>query len=101
MRLEVAALRSGYGTTEVLRGVDLTVVEGECVALMGRNGMGKSTLLRTVLGFVPPMTGTIRIDDRPVTGKQPHEVIRQGVGYAPRKQRSSPTSPSRRTSGSR
>jgi branched-chain amino acid transport system ATP-binding protein len=83
MRLEISSLRAGYGTAEVVRGVDLTLPEGECLALMGRNGMGKSTLLRAVLGFVTPMAGSVRLDGEEVTGGVPHEVVRRGIGYAP------------------
>lgn len=83
MKLEVRSLRAGYGTSEVVRGVDLTVDEGACVAVMGRNGMGKSTLLRSILGFVTPMSGTVHVDGEDITGTSPHRIVLRGIGYAP------------------
>jgi ABC-type branched-subunit amino acid transport system ATPase component len=81
--LRIAGLTSGYGAAAVLRDVDLSVGRGEIVAVLGKNGMGKSTLLKTVMGFVRPMAGTIALDGADVTGAPPHRMARAGVAHAP------------------
>lgn len=83
MRLVLEQVASGYGSATVLRGIDLTVPAGEAVAVLGRNGMGKTTLLRTVLGFVKPMAGAINLDGSDITGALPERVVRRGLAYAP------------------
>jgi branched-chain amino acid transport system ATP-binding protein len=72
-------VRSGYGATEVLRGVDLTVPSGQVVALLGPNGAGKTTLLRTCSGLLPPSSGRVLVDDHDVTHATPHELVDLGV----------------------
>jgi branched-chain amino acid transport system ATP-binding protein len=72
-------VRSGYGATEVLRGVDLTVPSGQVVALLGPNGAGKTTLLRTCSGLLPPTSGRVLVDDHDVTRATPHELVERGV----------------------
>jgi branched-chain amino acid transport system ATP-binding protein len=81
--LEARGLAAGYGTGLVLRGVDLAVRPGEAVGLMGRNGMGKTTLIRTLVGHIAPRRGTIRINNRPMTGAPPYLIARQGIAYIP------------------
>jgi urea transport system ATP-binding protein len=84
--LEVSALSSGYGEALVLRDVALTVAPGEIFALLGKNGMGKSTLLKTVMGFIEVRSGRVKLfgDDR--TGQPPHRIARSAVAYTPQEQ---------------
>ena len=72
-----------YGTSHVLHGVDLVIRRGEALALMGRNGMGKTTLIRTLLGDVPPQRGILRINGKNMTGAAPHLIAREGIDYVP------------------
>ncbi len=81
--LEARNLHSYYGSSHVLQGVDFTIRAGEVVALMGRNGMGKTTLLRSMLGLLRPRTGTVRIDGTPVTHLAPHRIARLGLAFVP------------------
>ena len=81
--LETASLHTYYGTSHVLRGIDFKIQPGETVALMGRNGMGKSTLLKTMLGLVRPRLGHVRIWGKDMTRASTHKIVRQGIGYVP------------------
>jgi branched-chain amino acid transport system ATP-binding protein len=81
--LDARGLHSYYGSSHVLHGVDFSVAEGEGVALMGRNGMGKTTLIRTMLGLVRPRSGEISLAGRSVTGLAPFRIARLGVAYVP------------------
>ena len=81
--LEVKGLRAGYGSAEVLFGVDLAVGTSEVLALLGRNGMGKSTLIRSILGFTAVHDGRVEVAGRDVTGWPSHRVARAGVGWVP------------------
>jgi branched-chain amino acid transport system ATP-binding protein len=81
--LEVTDLCSGYGALQVLFGVSLRVDEGEVVALMGSNGAGKTTTLRTITGLLKPMSGTVALDDRAVTGSPPERLVEKGVVMVP------------------
>lgn len=81
--LEACGLHAGYGASEVLQGVDFRVGPGETVGLLGRNGMGKTTLLRTMLGLVPVRRGEVRVRGRDMTGAAPHRVARSGIAYVP------------------
>jgi branched-chain amino acid transport system ATP-binding protein len=81
--LEARGLHTYYGASHILQGVDLTVRAGEVVGLMGRNGMGKTTLLRSILGQVPSLRGDIMIHGKPMTGAAPHRIAREGIGYVP------------------
>ncbi|MCX7227655.1 MAG: ABC transporter ATP-binding protein [Burkholderiales bacterium] len=81
--LEIAGLRGGYGRTEVLRGVDLTVAAGEVVALLGSNGAGKSTLNNTVCGIVPAWSGRVSFDGRDLSGAHYRDVVRAGLIQVP------------------
>lgn len=81
--LEATGLHTYYGASHVLRGVDLDVWPGESVGLLGRNGMGKTTTIRSLLGLTPPRRGEVRLDGRPVTGAPPHAIARRGVALVP------------------
>ena len=76
--LEVAGLTAGYGKIDVLRGIDLSVGEGEIVALLGPNGAGKSTLLRAVSGLLP-WSGSVRFGGRDLAGASPRDTVRAGL----------------------
>ncbi len=81
--IEARGLHTFYGTSHVLRGIDFRVGRGETIGLMGRNGMGKSTLLKTLMGLVPPRTGSVEVKGRQTTGRPPYEVAQLGVAYVP------------------
>jgi branched-chain amino acid transport system ATP-binding protein len=81
--LQARAVHAWYGSSHVLHGVDLTIGRGETVGLLGRNGMGKSTLIRTLLGHVAQREGEIRLLGQDVSRARPHEVARRGVAYVP------------------
>jgi branched-chain amino acid transport system ATP-binding protein len=81
--LSVEAMHAYYGDSHVLRGVDLALPAGRALGLLGRNGMGKTTLIRTVMGYVKPASGRVRIDGQDVTGQPPERTARLGVAYVP------------------
>jgi branched-chain amino acid transport system ATP-binding protein len=81
--LEARELHAYYGASHVLHGVDFRVGPRETVGLLGRNGMGKTTLLKTMLGLVKPRQGEVRVRGTAMTGAAPHLVARQGVAYVP------------------
>lgn len=81
--LSVEGLTSGYGTAAVLRNISLSVSKGEIVVVLGKNGMGKSTLLKTIMGFVSPFSGTVSLDGDDVTNIRPHMMARSGVAHTP------------------
>jgi branched-chain amino acid transport system ATP-binding protein len=81
--IEARGLHVFYQESHVLHGVDFRVGEGETVALMGRNGMGKTTTLRAILGLVPPRRGSVLIKGRDMTRRPPHRIVRLGLGYVP------------------
>ena len=81
--LSVRELHSGYGSAQVLFGVTLEIGKGETLALLGRNGMGKSTLVRSILGFTSLKSGSISVAGRDVTGWPSHRVARAGIGWVP------------------
>ena len=76
-------LNTYYGASHVLRGIDFHVARGETIGLMGRNGMGKSTLLKSIMGLVKPRSGSVAINGRPMTGAPPYEIARLGIAYVP------------------
>ena len=76
-------LHTYYGASHVLHGVDFAVGEGETVGLMGRNGMGKTTLLRTLLGILTPRSGSVEVDGLEMTRVPPHAIARRGIAYVP------------------
>jgi branched-chain amino acid transport system ATP-binding protein len=81
--LQATGIHTYYGASHVLRGVDFRVEDGETVALMGRNGMGKSTLLKSLLGIVPPRLGKVAVNGRDATGMETSAIIRLGLAYVP------------------
>jgi urea ABC transporter ATP-binding protein UrtE len=81
--LEVESLRGGYGDTPILLGVDLRVRASEIVAVIGRNGVGKTTLMRMLIGLLRPASGTIRFDGREITAEHAERRARLGIGYIP------------------
>ena len=81
--LSIENLHGGYGAAEVLFGVDLAVAEGSVTALLGRNGMGKTTTVRSLMGLLPPRGGTVRAFGGDVTGWPAHRVAQTGIGLVP------------------
>jgi branched-chain amino acid transport system ATP-binding protein len=81
--LEASGIHAWYGSSHVLHGIDLTIGRGETVGLLGRNGMGKSTLIRTLLGHVTQRDGRINLFGQDMSHARPHEVARRGVAYVP------------------
>lgn len=81
--LRIQDLCSGYGLGQVLFGIDLHIGQGEIVGLLGRNGMGKTTLVRSVMGFIKPTQGQILFGNRPILGLPPHRVAQQGIALVP------------------
>jgi branched-chain amino acid transport system ATP-binding protein len=83
MLIQAKNLNTYYGASHVLRGIDFSVGRGETIGLMGRNGMGKSTLLKSIMGLVKPRDGTVEIAGRPMTGRAPYEIAKLGIAYVP------------------
>ncbi len=81
--LEVEGIHTYYGLSHILFGVSFNVPEGQIVCLLGRNGAGKSTTMRSIMGLTPPRQGTINFKGETVTGKKPYQLARQGMGYVP------------------
>jgi branched-chain amino acid transport system ATP-binding protein len=85
--LELEDIHAAYGLSRVLFGISLEVSAGECVCLLGRNGVGKTTTMRSVMGLTPPSAGHVRFKSRDVTGWLPHRVARAGIGFVPEDRR--------------
>jgi branched-chain amino acid transport system ATP-binding protein len=83
MMLDVERLRTGYGRIPILNGVSFAVNEGEFVGILGHNGMGKTTLLKALMGFLPATGGSVRFDGKDVTATEPYRRARLGLGYVP------------------
>lgn len=81
--LDVKEIITCYGQSQVLHGVSIIVGQGEVVALLGRNGVGKTTTFRSIMGLTPPRSGSIRLKESELAGKKPYEVAKLGVGYVP------------------
>lgn len=81
--IEAKGVQAGYGTGMVLHGVDLTITPGQAIGLMGRNGMGKTTLLRTILGLVPLRGGQVLMDGEDVSREAPFRRVRRGIAVVP------------------
>jgi len=81
--VEASGLHTYYGSSHILHGVDLTIGAGQSVSLMGRNGMGKTTTIRSILGLTPPRRGRVMIHGRDMTGARPYRIARQGIGVVP------------------
>jgi branched-chain amino acid transport system ATP-binding protein len=80
-------LHTYYGKSHILHGISLQVAPGEVVGLLGRNGVGKSTTLKTIMGLVRPSQGSITLEGQPITGLAPHKLARLGIGYVPEDRR--------------
>jgi branched-chain amino acid transport system ATP-binding protein len=81
--LQISSLNTYYGDSHILQGVDLAIAPGTAVGLLGRNGMGKTTLIRSLMGYVPAASGNIAWQGRDVTGRAPERMARLGIGYVP------------------
>ena len=89
--LVVEGLQSAYGRSRVLFGIDLSVAAGEVVTLLGRNGMGKTTTIKSIFGLLSPSAGRVSIDGVDVTGRPPHVIARHGLGLVPEGRQIFPT----------
>ncbi len=85
--LKVDGLNAHYGRAHILRGVSFAIGRGEVVALLGRNGAGKSTTMKAVMGLVPPTSGSVRFGGEEIAGREPFEIARAGLGYVPEERR--------------
>jgi branched-chain amino acid transport system ATP-binding protein len=81
--LHVSMLQAAYGRVPVLMGIDLALADGEFLGILGHNGMGKTTLMRTLMGFIPTTAGGVTLDNVDVTHMKPYERVRLGMGYVP------------------
>jgi branched-chain amino acid transport system ATP-binding protein len=89
--IEVKDVHTYRGINYVLQGVDLRVRDGECTVLLGRNGMGKTTLVHTIMGMLRPRSGTITLDDREIVGLQPYQIAQRGLALVPQGRRIFPS----------
>jgi ABC-type branched-subunit amino acid transport system ATPase component len=89
--LEIADLHTYYGESHVLQGVSLAVGPGEVVTILGRNGMGKTTLIRSIIGFTPPRRGTVRFKGADITRWPPFRTVERGMGLVPQGRRVFPS----------
>jgi branched-chain amino acid transport system ATP-binding protein len=89
--LEIAELHTYYGESHVLQGVSLAVEPGEVVGILGRNGMGKTTLIRSIIGFTPPRRGTVRFKDADITRWPPFRAVERGMALVPQGRRVFPS----------
>jgi branched-chain amino acid transport system ATP-binding protein len=87
MLLEVKDLNAFYGPSHVLQGISLNIAAGELVALLGRNGMGKSTTLKTIMGLVHPKSGSVIFEGKDIAGFPPYKTALAGIGYVPEERR--------------
>jgi branched-chain amino acid transport system ATP-binding protein len=85
--LEVDCIHTAYGTSRVLFGISLDIKPGECVCLLGRNGVGKTTTIRSIMGLTPPSQGRVRFKGKDITGFEPYRLARLGMGYVPEDRR--------------
>ncbi len=85
--LEVDGIHTAYGSSRVLFGVSLDIKPGECVCLLGRNGVGKTTTMRSIMGLTPPSQGHVRFKGDDITGSAPYRLARRGIGYVPEDRR--------------
>jgi branched-chain amino acid transport system ATP-binding protein len=81
--LRIQGLNTHYGASHILQGVDLHVPAGRICAVLGRNGVGKTTMVRSIMGLVPPTSGQVLLDGMDIAGKPPHLIARAGVAYVP------------------
>jgi branched-chain amino acid transport system ATP-binding protein len=85
--LEAEGIHTAYGSSRVLFGVTLDIKPGECVCLLGRNGVGKTTTMRSIMGLTPPSQGHVRFKGTDITGFAPYRLARRGIGYVPEDRR--------------
>ena len=85
--LEISGLNTFYGRAHILSDISLNVQHGEVVALLGRNGAGKSTTLKSIIGLVRPSSGNVIFENHPINRQSPHVVCRRGIGYVPEERR--------------
>ena len=85
--LEVDGIHTAYGSSRVLFGISLDIKPGECVCLLGRNGVGKTTTIRSIMGLTPPSQGRVRFRGKDITGFEPYRLARLGMGYVPEDRR--------------
>ena len=81
--LKVDQIDTFYGQSHVLQGISLSINEGEVVSLLGRNGVGKTTTLRSIMGLTPPRSGKILLHNVDIVGKPPFQIAKMGIGYMP------------------
>ncbi len=89
--LRVIDIHTYYGDSYILQGVSLEVREKSISALLGRNGMGKTTTLRSIIGFTPPRRGSVFFKGREITGLEAHEIVQMGIGLVPQGRRIFPS----------
>ncbi|WP_375689720.1 ABC transporter ATP-binding protein [Pseudooceanicola sp. LIPI14-2-Ac024] len=89
--LEVSGLEAAYGESRILFGIDLSVAQGEVVTLLGRNGMGKTTTVKSIFGLLRPRGGNVKIDGHDLTGAEPHRIALAGMGLVPEGRQVFPT----------
>jgi branched-chain amino acid transport system ATP-binding protein len=85
--LEISGLHAHYGTSHIVQGIDIQAAAGEVIGIFGRNGVGKTTLMKTIAGWLKPSTGEIRVDGARIDGCSPHAVCHAGVGFVPEDRR--------------
>ncbi|NIM97734.1 MAG: ATP-binding cassette domain-containing protein [candidate division Zixibacteria bacterium] len=85
--LKLKDVHTFYGKSHIIQGISLSIQEEECIALLGRNGTGKTTTLRSIMGLNPPQGGEIFFKGRAISGKKPFEISREGIGYVPEDRR--------------
>jgi branched-chain amino acid transport system ATP-binding protein len=81
--LAIENVHTAYGLSRVLFGISLEIAAGECVCILGRNGVGKTTTIRSIMGLTPPSSGRVLWRGRDITGWPPHRVARAGIGFVP------------------
>lgn len=89
--LEISDIHTYYGASYVLQGVSLTLEPGRIVGLLGRNGVGKTTLVRSIVGLTPPRQGSVTLDGRDLTNVPTHSIVKQGIGLVPQERRIFPS----------
>jgi len=87
MFLEIKDIHTYFGKSHILHGVSIEIEKGEIVALLGRNGVGKTTTLKSIIGLVPPQKGSIQFKGEEIIGLRPHSICRLGIGYVPEERR--------------
>ena len=89
--LQLIDVHTYYGENHILQGISLEVAEGSVVALLGRNGVGKTTTIRSIIGFTPPRQGTVRFKGVDINGFEPHRIVQMGIGLVPQGRRIFPS----------